>query len=100
MSINRDGLVACSSRQSYDRPDCVYFFLDHELDSDSNARVLIGDVEQYALVTIIIPKSEIGKMKFDGLYNMGFDFGYSAIQYFDYVPAAWIKNIDIKNLKG
>ena len=98
--IRNHGFIPNSSKQSYDRPECVYFFLDHDLDSDSNAHVLIGDVDQYALITLIIPKAEIGKMKFDGLYNMSFDFGYSAIQYFDDVPAAWIKNVEIKNLKG
>jgi hypothetical protein len=70
------------------------------LDSDSNARVLIGDVEQYALIMVVVPRQNVGKFGFDGLYNMSFEFGYGAVQYFDNVPMAWIKNIEIKNLKG
>jgi hypothetical protein len=93
-SIKQNGIYSNSSRQSYDRPECVYLFLDHEIDSD-NVKILLGNVDNFAIVTVKFPASEVKKMRFDGLYNISFDCGYSAIQYFDNVPAEYIVNIDI-----
>ena len=95
-NIRRDGLMAHGSHQSYVRPECVYVFLTQDIDA-RNVPVLLGDVVQYAIITVKIPKTEIGKLKFDGLYNVSFDFGYGAAMYFDNIPAAWIENIKIEN---
>jgi hypothetical protein len=98
-SIKQNGIYANSSRQSYDRPECVYLFLDHEIDSD-NIKILLGDVDSFAIVTVKLPAAEVKKMRFDGLYNISFDCGYGAIQYFDNVPAEYIIGIDIMNRKA
>ena len=93
-NIKENGLVAYSSNQSYDRPECVYLFLDNEIPI-KNIPVLLGDVEQYLLIQVKFPKEDIKKLKFDGLYNVSFDFGYGAAMYFDNLPADYITDIQI-----
>lgn len=95
--IKQNGLIAHSSKQSYNRPDCVYLFLDNEIDGD-NISNLLGEITQYAIISVKIPKNEIGKLKFDGLYNISFDFGYGAAMYFDYIPINYITDIQIFNI--
>ncbi len=96
-AIIKNGLIAYSSKQSYDRPEAVYLFLDNEIDYN-NIPVLLGDVEQYAILTVKIPKYEVTKLKFDGLYNVSFDFGYSAVMYFDNIPNNYITDIQIYSI--
>lgn len=100
-SIKENGIVAHSSRQSYDRPECTYLFLDHDIDP-KNIPNLLGDVEQYLLIQVKLPKEDIIKLKFDGLYNVSFNFGYGAAMYFDNIPIDYITNIQILEniLKG
>jgi len=95
-NIKQNGLIMHSSKQSYNRPDCVYLFLDNEIEPE-NIPNLLGEVNQYAIISVKIPKKEIGKFKFDGLYNISFDFGYGASMYFDNIPTNYITDIQIFN---
>ena len=93
-SIKKDGLLMHSSVQSYNRPSCVYLFLD-DVHCD-NVPILLGNVDNFLLLTIKIPSVEIDNFKFDGLYNISFEHGYGAVMFFDNIPNEWIMSIDIK----
>ena len=89
-AIRKNGFKAQNSRQSYDRPDAVYFFADS---SDINAAnlSLLGINQDAEVITVRIPISEFANnTKWDGLYNATFNTSYSAIQYLANVPATWI----------
>ena len=88
-SIRADGLKARSSRQSYDRPSAVYFFvLRHEIDADA---IEILGVDDPVILTVDIPAQDVlTKMQWDGLYNVAFYTG-SSVQYFGDVPPEWIR---------
>jgi hypothetical protein len=89
--IKRNGLEARSSRQSYDRPTAVYFFLDRsEINKESKA-ILLDDPKDAVVIEVTIPRDEfLAKVKYDGLYNASFN-SCSAIQFFGNVPTNWIK---------
>lgn len=87
-SIKANGIKAQSSRQSYDRPEAVYFFaIESEITADTLA--ILG-ITNPVILTVNIPASEVlTKMQWDGLYNAAF-YTASAVQYFGNVPASWI----------
>lgn len=93
-SIRENGLLARSSRQSYDRPNAVYFFVDKSEVSKANAEILgAGD---FKVLKVTIPvEAVISKMAWDGLYNVSFDT-YSAVQFLDNVPADWIVDYNME----
>ena len=43
---------------------------------------------------VVIPATEIGKLAFDGLYNAAFTVAYSAVAYYDNIPAGWIAGVE------
>ena len=87
-SIREKGLQARSSRQSYDRPNAVYFFVDKDEVNKDNANIL--GAENCKILKVTIPADAvINKMVWDGLYNVSFGT-YSAVQFLDNVPAEWI----------
>ena len=87
-SIMANGIKAKSSRQSYDRPEAVYFFaIRDEITADT---IAILGIETPVILTVNVPASEVlTKMQWDGLYNVAF-YTVSAVQYFGNVPASWI----------
>ena len=89
--IKAQGFKAQSSRQSYDRPAAVYFFLDRdEIDNDNKA-ILLDDPADAVIIEVTIPRNEfLAKSQWDGLYNASFGTSRSAIQFFDNVPVDWI----------
>jgi len=97
-NIKQNGIKANASQQKYARPECTYIFLDNEL-SDKNIPVLLGNVDQFAIVSIKIPKEDITKLRFDGLYNISFNFAYGAAMYFDDIPTDYITGIKIYDNK-
>lgn len=89
-SIKANGIKAYSSRQSYERPAAVYFFADSRDITPVNIDIL-GLSNGCRVLTVNIPIAEVIKhMVWDGLYNVSFGESYSAVQYLDDVPAAWI----------
>ena len=97
-NIKANGLIAHASQQKHLRPECTYMFLSNEI-PEENVSILVGDVQQYAVVELRLPKSEVVKMRFDGLYNVSFDCGYSASMYFDDVSPEYITDIKIYDYK-
>lgn len=87
--IQDNGIIAYSSRQSYDRPYAVYFFVVRdEIDADTLANLGIANP---VVLTVNIPAADVlTKMQWDGLYNVAFGTA-SAVQFLGNVPAAWIK---------
>lgn len=89
--IKSQGLKAQSSRQSYDRPSAVYLFLDCNEINDDNKAILLDVPKNAEVVEVTIPRDEfLSKTKWDGLYNTSFG-SRSAVQFFDNVPASWVK---------
>jgi hypothetical protein len=86
-SINKNGLFAKSSQQSYERPPAVYMFLD-EIDVSSIEAL---GIENPQVLEISIPINALLKNgRWDGLHNMDFAT-YSSVQYLDNIPAKWIQ---------
>ena len=96
-SIKTDGLKAKSCYQGYNRQDAVYFFLDSDF-SPANIPTLLGEVTEYAVITLNIPANEIKNIAFDGLYNCSFAFAYGAAMIYSDVPANWIDSIEYRNV--
>lgn len=95
VSIRENGIQAKSSRQSYDRPNSVYFFADKNEVNQDNAGIL-GLSENRQVLRVSIPVDYvINNMQWDGLYNVSFET-YSAVQYFGDIPADWIVDFDYK----
>lgn len=89
--IKAQGFKAQSSRQSYDRPAAVYFFLDASEINNDNKAILLDNPQDAVVIEVVIPRNEfLAKSKWDGLYNTSFDISRSAIQFFGDVPASWI----------
>lgn len=89
--IKMHGLKAQSSKQSYDRPSAVYFFLDGKEIDDANKAILLDNPQDAEVIEVVIPRDEfLSKSKWDGLYNASFGTSRSAIQFFGDVPANWI----------
>lgn len=88
--IREQGIKAQSSRQSYDRPSAVYFFIDkNEVDNESKA-ILLDDPNDAAIIEVTIPRDEfLSKSRWDGLHNVSFGTR-SAIQFFGDIPSDWI----------
>ncbi len=87
--IRNSGFTARNSRQSCDRPDAVYFFVDIADITVENLGIL-GLNADYAMITVRIPIADfVQNVKWDGLFNATFS-SYSAIQFLGNVPAAWI----------
>lgn len=87
--IERNGIK--TSPQS-DRPDAAYFFLDRK-DIERNANNLgLGHKgeEDYAVVTIRIPREKAANIRDDGLYNGSFESSYSAARLLESIPPEWI----------
>jgi hypothetical protein len=93
-AIKNEGLKMHSS---HDREDCVYLFLDGDINSN-NIRILLGDVKQYALIKVELPADAITKLHYDGLYNCSFNCAYAAAMYLDNIPANYIKDVEVKTL--
>lgn len=92
-SIKANGIKAKSSRQSYDRPNAVYFFAARTDINPANIAIL-GLADGYRVITVTIPFSAvIEHMVWDGLYNATFTSSYSAVQYLGDIPATWITSI-------
>ena len=88
--IKRDGIKAKSSRQSYDRPNAVYFFADKDDITPDNIGIL-GLSDGYSVIKVRIPAAEVIKrMVWDGLFNATFTASYSAVQFFGDIPTTWI----------
>ncbi len=88
--IRSQGLKAQSSRQSYDRPVAVYFFLDRDEINEINKAILLDNPDDAVVIEVVIPRAEfLAKAHWDGLYNASF-YSRSAIQFFGDVPASWI----------
>ena len=89
--IKSQGFKAQSSRQSYDRPAAVYFFLDANEINSENKAILLDNPNDAVVIEVSIPRDEfLSKSKWDGLYNVSFGTSRSAIQFFGNVPASWI----------
>ena len=89
--IKSQGFKVQSSRQSYDRPDAVYFFLELSEIDDRNKAILLDNPNDAEIIEVTIPRDEfLAKSKWDGLYNTSFGTSRSAIQFFDNVPVDWI----------
>lgn len=88
-SIKSNGITAKSSRQSYDRPNAVYFFcIEDEIDADA---IAILGIANPVILTVDVPAKEVlTKMQWDGLYNVGFGTA-SAVQFLGDVPVSWIR---------
>lgn len=87
--IRKQGLVAHEvSMKCRRRPYAVYLFLD-DLD-ERNVPILVGDVTEYAVIKVKIPRENISNLYYDGLYNMSFDCGYGAAMYLGDIPESWI----------
>ena len=88
-SIKANGIKAKSSRQSYDRPEAVYFFgISDEIDHDV---IAILGITTPVVLTVDVPAQDVlTKMQWDGLYNTGFGTA-SAVQFLADVPANWIR---------
>ena len=88
-SIRQHGLQARSSRQSYDRPAAVYaFVVRDEIDADT---IAILGIKNPVVLTVDVPSEAVlTKMRWDGLYNVGF-YTRTAVQYLDDVPPEWIR---------
>jgi hypothetical protein len=92
-SINNHGIQARSSKQSYDRPESVYFFVDRNEINRSTLDILGLLDEDCTIIKVAIPvKDVVSKMRWDGLFNATFNVSCTAVQYMDSVPAAWIMN--------
>jgi hypothetical protein len=94
--IKTNGLDAVSCYQGYDRREAVYFFLDGDF-SPANVPTLLGEVKEYAVITLSIPANEIKNMAFDDLYNASFSFAFGAAMIYRNVPANWIKKVEYRN---
>ena len=92
-NIQAGGLKAKSCYQGYDRPPAVYLFLDPDV-IPVNAPIILGEGIEYAIIQVVIPAAEIGKLAFDGLYNAAFTVAYSAVAYYDNIPAGWIAGVE------
>jgi hypothetical protein len=89
--IKAKGFEARSSRQSYDRPAAVYFFLDRDEIDDDNKRILLDNPDDVVIIEVTIPRDEfLTKSQWDGLYNASFGTSRRPIQFFDNVPTDWI----------
>ena len=90
--IRKEGLNARRSKQSYDRPEAVYFFLDPSEINEDNKAILLEDPSNSEIISVAIPKKEfLEKTVWDGLYNVSFNKSRTAIQFAGNVPADWIK---------
>lgn len=88
--IKAQGFKAQSSRQSYDRPPAVYFFLDRDEINEINKAILLDNPDDAVVIEVVIPRAEfLAKAHWDGLHNASF-YSRSAIQFFGDVPASWI----------
>jgi len=91
-SIKALGIQARSSKQSYDRPESVYFFVDQN-EINRTTLDILGLDEDYTIIKVAIPvKNVVSKMRWDGLFNVTFKLSYTAVQYMDSIPTAWIIN--------
>lgn len=89
-AIREKGIQARSSKQSYDRPDSVYFFVDRNEINEATLDIL-GLSNDYVVLKVAIPmKDVISKMQWDGLFNVSFAVSSTAVQYMDSIPAEWI----------
>ena len=89
-NIKENGFKMSSSRQSYDRPEAVYFFLELSEINDDTRKILFDNPADTEIIEVIIPRDEfLQKSKWDGLFNVQFDYR-SAIQFFGDVPKEWI----------
>lgn len=89
-NIKSNGIQARSSRQSYDRPNSVYFFVDRNEISQEVIDIL-GLSGDYTIIKVAIPVEDVvSKMKWDGLFNASFSVSSTAVQYMDSIPAEWI----------
>jgi hypothetical protein len=90
-NILKNGFVARSSRQSYDRPAAVYFSMELDEINNANKTTLLDDPSDAEIIEVIIPRNEFLKYaRYDGLYNASFGTSRSAMQFFSNVPAEWI----------
>lgn len=89
--IKKNGLKTRSSKQSYDRPAAVYFFLDIAEIDNANRAILLGDPNDFEIIKVRIPRREfLANTAWDGLYDVSFGESISAIQYLADVPVDWI----------
>jgi hypothetical protein len=92
-SIRERGLSALPCRQSYVRPDAVYFFADHDEITPEQVDIL-GLSSGCKIIKVAIPVDKVIKyMYWDGLYNVSF-YTTSAVQYRADVPPEWIISIE------
>lgn len=88
-SILANGLQARECEQSYTRPPAVYLFLEWDEVISEITNIVEDD---YVVLRVTIPAEHTTLLKWDGLYNSGFDTR-SAVQYLANIPADWIKEI-------
>lgn len=89
-SIKKNGIQARSSRQSYNRPNAVYFFVDGNEITQEVVGIL-GLSNDYTIIKVAIPVEHVvSKMQWDGLFNVSFGMSSTAVQYMDSIPAEWI----------
>lgn len=88
--IKTNGIIARSSRQSYDRPAATYFFMDKDEITEQMIEALVGE-EEAIVIEFTIPRSEfLAKAKWDGLHNVSF-YTASAVQFFGDIKKEWIR---------
>jgi hypothetical protein len=94
-SILELGLTARRSKQSYDRPNAVYLFLEMDEINATNIDILGLANEDLCIVKVNIPaKYVLQYMSWDGLYNVTFGTSRSAVQYLENIPPEWIEEVN------